>query len=247
MDDKAKAISDAAGQPAPNYPIKPTVGRLVLYTPPADAGTTGNGVKDQPYPATITHVFSDTCVNLSVDQDGSFPLEETELHPTSVVIGTGPRTWDWMPYQYGQAKKAEDLSTNVAAQVAELSAQLSTLKSQFDSACSNLSDRIEGGSSRVSELFGRVGTLETNLGILAQRVDKTVSDIVAKVSAPYRASSPEGAIAGRSCVTDAICHLATHFGNDGSAITKEVHELLGVPLPTPPAANEPATEAKAGA
>jgi len=76
-------------------PQKPTVGRIVHYTPPES-----DGRKGAPYPAVITHVFGDTCVNLHVFDDGSFPLHVpgTEAHkPTSVNLGTGPRSWSWPP------------------------------------------------------------------------------------------------------------------------------------------------------
>lgn len=77
---------------------KPSVGRIVHYTPQEPAG---NGTKGQPYPAVITHVWSDTCVNLNVLNDGSFTLSRDEC-PTSVNLATdpdnpSPRTWSWPP------------------------------------------------------------------------------------------------------------------------------------------------------
>lgn len=75
---------------------KPSVGRIVHYTPP---NPTASG-KVQPYPAVITHVWSDSCVNLSVHNDGSFPLDD--LKPTSVTQAGDPsqptpRSWSWPP------------------------------------------------------------------------------------------------------------------------------------------------------
>lgn len=77
---------------------KPSVGRIVHYTPQEPAS---NGTKGQPYPAIITHVWSDTCVNLDVLNDGSFPLS-CDRYPTSVNLATdpgnpSPRTWSWPP------------------------------------------------------------------------------------------------------------------------------------------------------
>lgn len=72
---------------------KPSVGRIVHYRPMV--ATADN--KGQPYPAVITHVFSDTCVNLSVLNDGSHPLSQNMLQPTSVMLGTEPRSWSWPP------------------------------------------------------------------------------------------------------------------------------------------------------
>ena len=77
---------------------KPSVGRIVHYTP-ADAGNTSKPNKGQPYPAIITHVWGDTCVNLCVCADGSFPLGEPNDVPTSVNYSEsgGERTWRWPP------------------------------------------------------------------------------------------------------------------------------------------------------
>ncbi len=230
MDDKAKAISEAAGQPAPNYPIKPTVGRVVLYTPPLDAFSNPDtaNAKGQPLPAVITHVFSDTVVNLAVEQDGSFPLRELDLNPTSVALGTGERSWDWMPYQYGQAKKAEDLSTNVAKAVADLATEVAELKTLLESVTDKTEANAQAGedfdkllSTKLSVIAGRVGTLETSVGLIEGRM---------------RAGSVAGTIgkADSGGVVGAICHLATHLANDGSDICARIHDLLGVPAPVIP-------------
>lgn len=69
----------------------PAVGRIVHYTPLESVGS-----KNQPYPAVITHVWSEDCVNLNVLNDGSFTLSGDEC-PTSVMKGQGPRTWAWPP------------------------------------------------------------------------------------------------------------------------------------------------------
>lgn len=84
-DAKPKTI---CSEPPPTPTQMPSVGRIVQYTPE-------RGGKGSPYPAIITHVWSDTCVNLNVITDGSYPLDEGERLPTSVVIGVGPRTWAW--------------------------------------------------------------------------------------------------------------------------------------------------------
>lgn len=79
--------NESAGSREP----KPTVGRIVHYTPLG-----GLGSKKQPYPAIITHVWGDECVNLNVMNDGSYTLGAQEC-PTSVMKGDGPRTWSWPP------------------------------------------------------------------------------------------------------------------------------------------------------
>ena len=47
------------------------------------------------WPAIITHVFSDTCVNLYVFADGSYGLPPVGDRPTSVVRGDGIDMWSW--------------------------------------------------------------------------------------------------------------------------------------------------------
>lgn len=83
--------------------IKPTVGRVVWYWP---ASAELREKKGQPFCATITHVWGDTCVNLHVHEDGSFALDR--YCPTSVTLGDpteipNGECWQWMPYQVGQA------------------------------------------------------------------------------------------------------------------------------------------------
>ena len=81
---------------------KPSVGRIVHYHPGDQEDRKG-----QPYPAVITHVWSDTCVNLETMNDGSFPLRigstgmDVEKNPTSVCLAnegqTEGRRWEWPP------------------------------------------------------------------------------------------------------------------------------------------------------
>lgn len=72
---------------------KPSVGRIVHYTPPSNE----SGGKGQPHAAVVTHVWGDSCVNLNVLQDGSFKL--ANLTPTSVSFSDNgsPGTWNWPP------------------------------------------------------------------------------------------------------------------------------------------------------
>lgn len=73
---------------------KPSVGRIVHLN---KVYGREDSPKGQPYPAIITHVFSDTCVNLSIFNDGSFPLGANELTRTSVMFGTDAGQWSWPP------------------------------------------------------------------------------------------------------------------------------------------------------
>lgn len=93
-------------------PIKPTVGRKVWYRPQKFEMRYAH---TQPFDATITHVWSDTCVNLKVLNEEGDPLSSK----TSVTLAQGrpaqPGECEWMPYQQGQAAKTESAESRAAA------------------------------------------------------------------------------------------------------------------------------------
>lgn len=89
-------MSDTAETPKTEPVQKPSVGRIVHYRPAFD-DKMNSETKSQPYPAIITHVWGDECVNLSVFQDGSYPLAGSSLAQTSVSKGEGDRSWSWPP------------------------------------------------------------------------------------------------------------------------------------------------------
>lgn len=73
--------------------IKPTIGRIVHFW----GGDETDAKKKQPFPAVITHVWSDSCVNLFVFGDGSFPHQnsaETSVCQAGTNQTEGKR-WDW--------------------------------------------------------------------------------------------------------------------------------------------------------
>lgn len=76
--------------------IEPTVGRMVYFYP--DGGFPSNG--STVLPAVIVRVWSPDCVNLKVLNDG-----EKDFWVTSVMKGSSPRNWDWMPFQKDQAAR----------------------------------------------------------------------------------------------------------------------------------------------
>ncbi|MGO9171998.1 MAG: hypothetical protein ACLP7P_08550 [Rhodomicrobium sp.] len=94
--------------------IEPTVGRVVLYTPAATDNQLvrhGGG----PLAAIIANVWSYNCVNLAV-----FDANGVSFNRTSVLLihdgQTSPEWGDyceWMPYQKGQAAKAEALEAKL--------------------------------------------------------------------------------------------------------------------------------------
>lgn len=86
--------------------ITPTVGRVVWFY------RKGASLTEQPLAAIVSHVWSDTCVNLAIfDANGNAMVNP----PTSVLlvqegaeIPSGGHFCKWMPYQVGQAKKHEN-------------------------------------------------------------------------------------------------------------------------------------------
>jgi hypothetical protein len=95
--------------------IKPTVGRLVWFTPSVDDITFAiNG--DQPLAGIIVTVWSDTYVNLAVFDANGISASRTSV---LLVQDDMPRPsgyfCEWMLYQKGQAAKADALELAAAA------------------------------------------------------------------------------------------------------------------------------------
>lgn len=87
--------------------IKPTIGRVVWYWPGIPCPQGGCRDPEQPYKADIVFVHSDTVVSVAGYDHLGRPffnslatLWEGEGH------GHSP-CWQWMPYQKGQAARAE--------------------------------------------------------------------------------------------------------------------------------------------
>jgi hypothetical protein len=96
--------------------IKPTIGRVVWFHPGAwDHVNLTRPDPSQPLAALVVYVWSDRMVNLAVfDQNGiahgrtSVPLvQEGDMVPAEFFA-------EWMPFQKGQAAKAEALEAKVA-------------------------------------------------------------------------------------------------------------------------------------
>lgn len=85
--------------------MKPTVGRMVYYK---SYGTPGGEFPSVDRAAIITNVHNDTCVDLCVVNPTGLFFNQ------SVVQGSDPGQWDWMPYQKGQAAKTEELERQLS-------------------------------------------------------------------------------------------------------------------------------------
>lgn len=93
--------------------IKPTVGRVVWYHPSMDFAPDASLRFDPYHPlaAIVAYVFSDRLVNLMILNQDGIPQNRTKVR--LVQEGeSGPQEGgfcEWMPYQKGQAAKAEAL------------------------------------------------------------------------------------------------------------------------------------------
>jgi hypothetical protein len=91
--------------------IKPTIGRVVWFQPfkPAD-----QPLRDQPYPALICYVHSDTCINVGYFNEGGTAgsaCSVTLVQEGDDISGlTSGGFAEWMPYQVGQAKRQESVA-----------------------------------------------------------------------------------------------------------------------------------------
>lgn len=92
--------------------IKPSIGRVVWCY------RAGVSHESQPCPALIAFVHSDTMINIGGFDNNGQPFAETSclLHNDPESYGNpGGGAWcKWMPYQQGQAAKAEALEKQIA-------------------------------------------------------------------------------------------------------------------------------------
>lgn len=90
--------------------IKPTIGRVLWFHP------AGSSAQDQPLASIVSHVWTDTCVNLAVFSESGNCSSETSvtLFQGDGEAPTGTRYCEWMPYQQGQAAKTEALEKQLA-------------------------------------------------------------------------------------------------------------------------------------
>lgn len=91
--------------------IPPTIGRVVWFHPSESTGEAGfsRHGNDYPYAAIVAHVHSDRLVNLTVFDANGVPHSRTsvELVQDGDAIPVYGYYCEWMPYQKGQAAKAE--------------------------------------------------------------------------------------------------------------------------------------------
>ena len=92
--------------------IKPSIGSIMWYWPEKHLRS------DQPWPAIVSYVHSDNLVNVSVwNKDGHAQNGRTSVpvvqDGSPYTVGNSPYV-EWMPYQKGQAAKAEKAEGDLA-------------------------------------------------------------------------------------------------------------------------------------
>lgn len=126
-------------------PIIPTVGRVVYFTP-ASTSPLIRDYKSGVCAALVTAVHNDNCVNLAVfDASGNQYARRSVCHVSTVTADDDVKkydTWDWMPYQKGQAAKNEQLE----AKLGETTPQQRVLLEKHD-----LDEKIEKLSAFLSK------------------------------------------------------------------------------------------------
>lgn len=91
--------------------IKPSVGRVVWFYPHIDAGRNPNG---QPHAALVAKVIDERTVNLAAYHSSgeSYAVHHVRLvQDGDIVVDDNEARAEWMPYQKGQAAKAETQAT----------------------------------------------------------------------------------------------------------------------------------------
>lgn len=119
---------------------KPTIGRMVYVFTNAISGVP----KDKPFAAVVANVDGLTINAMVIGHSGDIILGGAQhiVHLSEHEHQTF--WWDWMPYQKGQAKKAEELETELqqmAKSVAKAANEgVDKLEGRIDKALMNVDD-----------------------------------------------------------------------------------------------------------
>jgi len=84
--------------------IKPTIGRVVWVWQ--------SETQTDPFPALITKVWGDNCVNVAGFNDGGTPFSQSSIYLVQEEDQQPKPNCraEWMPYQVGQAAKHEAIA-----------------------------------------------------------------------------------------------------------------------------------------
>src|SRR4051812_35540093 len=99
--------------------IRPSVGQVLWFFPHVDEGFKPG---DQPHAALVAKVLDDRTVNLACFGESGAPYsrQAVQLLQDDDVAPEGGHFASWMPYQMGQAAKAEAAQAAAPAQPVDL-------------------------------------------------------------------------------------------------------------------------------
>ncbi len=124
---------------------KPTVGRVVLYTP--RQGVTCAAI--------VANTFDDYVINLmAVNPDGS-PAGVQMVQHVSTTPNNKPPYWDWMAYQKSQAAKTAQLQAELDNKTAQTSPEHWTRQPPHDAPY-----KLQPGESAELSENGDMGKLQ---------------------------------------------------------------------------------------
>jgi hypothetical protein len=131
--------------------IKPTRGRVVLFTPAKTDTVANDGT---PLAAIIAHVHSDGIVNLTVfDAFGRVHARPSvELLQEGDQAPAGGAYAEWMPYQKGQAAKTEALEKTLELVVPQVSLASAALAPHQQRVLDEKGE-LDGRLSKLREFF----------------------------------------------------------------------------------------------
>lgn len=151
-------------------PIPPTIGRIVLVRGPISE----YGPKGQEYPAIVTKVHNENCINANVfnDWDGGVAVGSIVFNSDTSKEQIQAPAWRWMDYQVQAAAKAAALPETVAPTVLErVTDEAIELQSKFEALTVFFTtDTYKGLSPSHRELLDiQHGAMSSYLNVLRKR------------------------------------------------------------------------------
>jgi hypothetical protein len=121
--------------------ISPSIGRVVWFHPSITDHSLASG-GDQPLPALVAHVWSDTCINLAVFDANGKPHGKTSvlLLQDDAIAPEGGYYAEWMPFQKGQAAKHDATEAKPVSQYAPHQQRVLDEKAELDGRLTKLND-----------------------------------------------------------------------------------------------------------
>ena len=204
--------------------IKPTVGRVVWFYPSvawAAENDVAYGVPGEPLTALIAHVINERMINLAAfDQNGKpFNATSVPLLEENVPLNDDSMSFHavWMPYQKGQAAKAEALEKSMINGVDKFLETRIPILDQITDLCQaiekcgaspELTDAVvKAGALRepISELVRQAIDLGIGTGLVGVSYSNQVGDMPTPTTAPCGHGFNDRSFVTRDLVMNLIC------------------------------------------